>query len=92
MNPDPGGSKTYGSGSATLLSCVLIWIDSSKIPIWTRSEKKVRIQNTFTTVYLQRDSGLFDESMLEVSLRQTQVVKKIAGQGKANKAKKKPKK
>ncbi len=40
----------------------------------------------------QRDSGLFDESMLEVSLHQTQVVKKIAGQGKVNKAKKKPKK
>ncbi len=44
------------------------------------------------TVYLQRDSGLFDESMLEVSLHQTQVVKKIAGQGKVNKPKKKPKK
>jgi hypothetical protein len=41
---------------------------------------------------LQRDSGLFDESMLEVSLHQTQVVKKIAGQCKVNKAKKKPKK
>ncbi len=28
---------------------------------------------------LQRDSGLFDESLLEVSLHETQVVKKIAG-------------
>ena len=41
----------------------------------------------------QLDSGLLDESMLEVSLHQTQVVKKIAGQGntkaKAKKTKKK---
>jgi hypothetical protein len=41
---------------------------------------------------LQRDSGLFDESQLEVSMHQTLVVKKIAGKDRTKSAAKRGKK
>jgi hypothetical protein len=42
--------------------------------------------------FLQRDSGLFDENMLEVSVHQTQVVKRIAGKPKSTSKRAKNKK